>query len=87
MERINAMGERTRRTLVQHLNSRTPHTITELIAVTGFDRGTIYHQLRQLQKLNLVKAQRYYMADRGTRYWLTKTGEDMKQEWRNENVH
>ena len=87
MERINAMGERTRRTIVQHLNSRTPKTITELVKVTGITRGTIYHQLRQLQRLNLVKAQRYYMADRGTLYWLTKTGEDMKQEWRNESVH
>ena len=84
MERINSMGERTRRTLIQHLNRRTPHTITELVEETGITRGTIYHQLRQLQKLDLVKAQRYYMADRGTRYWLTKTGEDMKQEWRNE---
>ena len=84
MERINSMGERTRRTIVQHLTRRTPKTITELIKATGITRGTIYHQLRQLQKLNLVKAQRYYMADRGTRYWLTKTGEDMKQEWRNE---
>ena len=84
MERINSMGERTRRAIVQHLTRRTPKTITELIKATGINRGTIYHQLRQLQKLDLVKAQRYYMADRGTRYWLTKTGEDMKQEWRNE---
>ena len=87
MQRINAMGEQTRRAIVQHLTRRTPKTITELIKVTGITRGTIYHQLNQLQKLNLVKAQRYYTADRGTRYWLTKTGEDMKQEWRNENVH
>lgn len=87
MKRINAMGERTRRTLVQHLTRRTPKTITELIKVTGITRGTIYHQLRQLQKLNLVKAQKCYFADRGTRYWLTPVGEDMKHEWGNENVH
>ena len=84
MERINAMGERTRRTLVQHLNSKTPKTITELMEETGITRGTIYHQLMKLQALGLVKAKRYYKADRGTRYWLTKTGEDIKQEWWNE---
>ena len=34
MQRINAMGERTRRAIVQHLTRRTPKTITELIKVT-----------------------------------------------------